>query len=100
MNGMCVLQEAKLAALASKRWEHRLKEQCVQTEVSGILVQVYRVLELKPKGNLPHPFRKRVLASFGSEGSALNSGSPNLLQNFSDLNILPPIYGALVLGFP
>lgn len=29
---MCVLQEAKLAALASKRWEHQLEEQCVQTE--------------------------------------------------------------------
>lgn len=31
MNGMCVLQEAKLAALASKRWKHQLKEQSVQT---------------------------------------------------------------------
>lgn len=31
-NGMCVLQEAKLAALASKRWEHQPREQCVQTE--------------------------------------------------------------------
>lgn len=29
---MCILQEAKLAALASKRWEHQPKEQCVQTE--------------------------------------------------------------------
>lgn len=28
----CVLQEAKLAALASKRWEHQPREQCVQTE--------------------------------------------------------------------
>lgn len=34
MNGMCVLQEAKLAALASKRWEHQPKEQRVQTKAS------------------------------------------------------------------
>lgn len=34
MNGMCVLQEAKLAALASKRWEHQLKEQRVQIKAS------------------------------------------------------------------
>lgn len=29
MNGMCVLQEAKLAALVSKRWEHQLEEHSV-----------------------------------------------------------------------
>lgn len=48
MNGMCVLQEAKLAALASKRWEHQLKEQCVQTEASETYgwTHLCRVLDL------------------------------------------------------
>jgi len=58
MNGMCVLQEAKLAALASKRWEHQLKEQSVQTEASETLwlgPSLYRVLELGAHWETSHP---------------------------------------------
>lgn len=36
MNGMCVLQEAKLAALVSKRWEHQLEEHSVQESLGGL----------------------------------------------------------------
>lgn len=60
MNGMCILQEAKLAALASKRWEHQLKEQSVQTEASRDLMiwaHLCSVADLGARGNLQpyHP---------------------------------------------
>lgn len=79
----CVLQEAKLAALASKRWEHQ-KEQCVQTGASrDFIVWAYlcRVLELGAHGETsPCPSRKRkALAVPRSKGSALGTGSLDLL---------------------
>lgn len=86
MNGMCVLQEAKLAALASKRWEHQLKEQSVQTEASRDLMiwaHLCSVADLGAQGETSSPTiqKEMALAIPGSKGNAPGPGSPNLLQN-------------------
>lgn len=85
MNGMCVLQEAKLAALASKRWEHQLKEQCVQTEASEAFCSRPISAEFwswGPMGKLPAPpiQEKEWPRLFPrSKQSALGTGSLHLL---------------------
>lgn len=51
MNGMCVLQEAKLAALVSKRWEHQLEEHSVQNSPRLVGQVHFFSLQLGPRGN-------------------------------------------------
>ena len=75
----CVLQEAKLAALASKRWEHQ-KVQCVQTGASRDFM-VWAYLQSSrvggPRENFTPPIEKKEQPwlSVGAKGVLLAQGA-------------------------